>query len=282
LPDRHTSEEYTFEYRLVRMLCCFIFFLMPLSTWGSPAHPELAPITTAILTLCGDCQVLVLGETHQKLESPVLFIDLVTHLIAQGERVLVGLEILADQQDALDAVLVGNRTPEGIAHPIIDSPAFQNMLVELSALSRTHEQLVTIAANDARDHERVRDAAMATHIRTHLASGQLDRTVVLVGNLHTIRKIHWAEDAGSQTPFLAERLVEAGVHITSVMQDLDTACGGLKHPTFYPVRDRNGLAAVRRQVDTIKHHPAMDMRQAADGVVVWQCHAETVDAEAER
>jgi hypothetical protein len=264
------------------MLCCLIFFLLPLRSWGSPAHPELAPITTAILTPCGNCQVLVLGETHQKPESPVLFIDLVTHLIAKGERVLVGLEVSADQQDALDAVMVGNRTPEGIAHPIIDSPAFQNLLVELSALYQTQGAFITIAAIDARDHERVRDAAMARHIRTHLASGPFDRIVVLVGNLHTIRKMHWAEDAGSQTPFLAERLVEAGVQVTSVMQDLDAACGGFRHPTFYPVSDRKGLAAIHRQVDKMKHHPAMDMRQAADGAVVWQCHAETVETGARR
>jgi hypothetical protein len=269
-------------HRLVRMLCCLIFFLLPLRSWGSPAHPELAPVTTDILTLCGDCQVLILGETHQKPESPVLFIDLMTHLIAKGERVLVGLEVSADQQDALDAVLVGNRTPEGIAHPIIDSPAFQNMLVELSMLNRIHGSFITLAAIDALDSERIRDAAMARYIRTHLASGQFDRVVVLVGNLHTIRKMHWTEDAGRKAPFLAERLVDAGVRVTSVMQDLDAACGGLRHPTFYLVSDRKGLAAVRRQVDTIKHHPAMDMRQAADGVVVWQCHAETVDAEAGR
>jgi hypothetical protein len=188
----------------------------------------------------------------------VLFIDLVTQLIAKGERVLVGLEVSADQQDALDAVMVGNRTPEGIAHPIIDSPAFQNLLVELSALYQTQGQFITVAAIDARDHERVRDAAMAKHIRTHFATGPFDRIVVLVGNLHTIRKMHWTEDAGRQALFLAERLVEAGVQVTSVMQDLDAECGGLKHPTFYPVRDRKGLAAVRRQVDKMKHHAGMD------------------------
>ncbi len=267
---------------LIMMLCCLIFFLIPLRSWGSPAHPELAPITTAILTLCGDCQVLMIGETHQKPESPVLFIDLVTQLIAKGERVLVGLEVSAAQQDALDAVLVGKRTPEGLAHPIIDSPSFQKMLVELSVLYRTHGPLITLAAIYARDHERVRDAAMARHIRTRLASGPFDRIVVLVGNLHTIRKMRWTEDAGRKTPFLAERLVDAGVQLTSVMQDLDAECGGLKHPIFYPVSDRKGLEAVRRQVDKMKHDSAMDRWQAADGVVVWQCRKETVEAEAER
>jgi hypothetical protein len=40
--------------------------------------------------------------------------------------------------------------------------------------------------------------------------------------------------------------------------------------------------AVRRQVDKnkMKHHPAMDMGQAMDGVVVWQCGEEAVEAEA--
>jgi hypothetical protein len=32
----------------------------------------------------------------------------------------------------------------------------------------------------------------------------------------------------------------------------------------------------------IKHHPAMDMRQAADGIVVWQCREDTVEVGAGR
>jgi len=267
-----------------------IFRLIPcclLILWLVPASNAQASISTPsaalqVIALCNTCQVLILGETHQKPESPVLFIDLVTQLITKGERVLVGLEVSAAQQDVLDAVMIGQRSPEGITHPIIDSPSFQNLLVELSELYRAHGQFITIAAIDARNRGRVRDAAMTRHIRTHLATGQFDRIVVLVGNLHTIRKVHWAQDAGSKTPFLAERLLEAGVHVTSVMQDLDTACGGLRHPTFYPVSDRKGLEAVRRQLDKMKHHPDMGMRQAADGIVVWQCREETVEAEAGR
>jgi hypothetical protein len=268
---------------ILRLIPCVILILWLLPASNAQAGISTSSVILQVIALCDTCQVLILGETHQKPESPVLFVDLVTHLIAKGERVLVGLEVSADQQDALDAVLEGKRTPEGIAHPIIDSPTFQNLLVELSELYRTHGPFITLAAIDARDHERVRDAAMAKHIRTYLASGQFGRVVVLVGNLHAIRKMHWTEDAGRKTPSLAERLAEAGVQVTSVMQDLDAECGGrLRYPTFYPVRDRKGLAAVRRQVDKMKHHPAMDMRQAADGVVVWQCREETVEAEAGR
>jgi len=267
---------------IFRLIPCFLLILLLLPISNAQAGISTPSVALQVIALCNTCQVLILGETHQKTESPVLFIDLVTQLITKGERVLVGLEVSATQQDVLDAVMTGQRSPEGITHPIIDSPSFQNLLVELSELYCAHGQFITIAAIDARNRGRVRDAAMARHIRTHLATGQFDRIVVLVGNLHTIRKMHWTEDAGSNAPFLAERLVDAGVQVTSVMQDLDTKCGGLKHPTFYTVRDAKGLEAVRRQLGTIKHHPAMDMRQAADSVVVWQCREETVDAEAGR
>jgi hypothetical protein len=201
----------------------------------------------------------------------MLFTDLVTQFIAKGERVLVGLEVSAAQQDALDAVMGGKRAPEGIAHPIIDSPAFQNMLVELSGLNRTHGPFITIAAIDARDHERVRDAAMARNIRNHLASSQFERAVVLVGNLHAIRKMQWAKDAGRKMPYLAERLVDADVKVTSVMQDFNPECGRRKDPTFYSINDSKGLEAVRRQLDVVKHQSGMDMSKVSDGIIIWEC-----------
>jgi hypothetical protein len=115
--------------RLTR--CVFlIFWLCPAS--NVQADVSTTSVSSQILSLCGTCQVLIIGERHQQPESPVLFISLVTQLIAQGECVLVGLEVSAAQQDALDAVMAGTRTPEGITHPIIDSPSFQKLLMDLS------------------------------------------------------------------------------------------------------------------------------------------------------
>ena len=194
-----------------------------------------------------------------------------TQLIAQGEHILVGLEVSAAQQDALDAVMAGKRTPEGIAHPIIDSPSFQKMLSELSELYQTHGPLLTVVAIDALDSEKIRDAAMARNIRHHLASGQFERAVVLVGNLHAIRKMQWAKDAGRKMPYLAERLIDADVKVTSVMQDFDPECSHRKDPTFCSINDRKGLEAVRRQLDAVKHQSGMDMSKVSDGIIIWEC-----------
>jgi hypothetical protein len=81
---------------------------------------------------------------------------------------------------------------------------------------------------------------------------------------------------------LAEQLIRAKLRVTSVMQDLDAICPSPRQPAFFNANDSQGLAALRQSVDVVKHHPAMDMRQAADGAVVWQCRGETVEAEAGR
>ena len=96
---------------ILRLTPCVILILWLLPASNVQAGISTPGTTSQVIALCDTCQVLVLGETHQKPESPVLFIDIVTHLIAKGERVLVGLEVSATQQDALYAVMEGKQTP---------------------------------------------------------------------------------------------------------------------------------------------------------------------------
>ena len=141
--------------------------------------------------------------------------------------------------------------------------------MELAALSHADGALVTVAAIDGLGGEMARDEAMAMHIRRHLTSGDAERVMALVGNLHTIRNIQWAKEAGRQPPYLAERLMHADIAVTSVMQDFGAACDHLRHPVFYTTAHRQGLEAVSRQLDAVNHDPGMDKRQALDGIVVW-------------
>ena len=119
---------------MARFTPCVILILWLFLAPNVHAHHSIASVTLQVIALCGTCQVLILGEIHRKPESPMLFTNLVRRLVRKGKRVLVGLEISVAQQDALDAVMAGTRTPAGMAHPIIDSPYFQNMLIELSWL----------------------------------------------------------------------------------------------------------------------------------------------------
>ena len=235
------------------------------------AERAATDVTSQILSLCDACQALRIGERRQQPESRALFLGLVTRLVKRGERTLVGLDIPAARQDALDAVMAGARSPAGVAHPIIDSPAYQRLLLELSALQRAHGALVTVVAIDDLDNNTPRDEAMARHLRRYLASGEVERVVALTGNLHTIRQMQWAKEAGCQPPYLAERLIHADITVTSIMQDLDTPCQHLRHPVFYGAAHRLGLEAISRQLDVVNHEPRMDKRQASDGIVVWAC-----------
>jgi hypothetical protein len=250
----------------------YVFFMLALAA-NVQAERAATDVASQILSLCGACQVLLIGERHQQPESPPLFLDLVTRLVKRGERTLIGLEIPAARQDALDAMMAGARSPAGIAHPIIDSPAYQRLLLELSALQRDHGALVTVAAIDNFDGDMPRDEAMASHIQRHLAAGDVERVVALVGNLHTIRKMEWAKDAGRQLPYLAERLIDAKITVTSVMQALSAACDQLRHPVLYTTKKPQAFEAVSRQLDVLNHHASMDSRQASDGIVIWACQA---------
>jgi len=237
------------------------------------AERAATDVVSQILSLCGACKVLLIGERHRQPESPALFLDLATRLVKRGERTLIGLEIPAARQDALEAVMAGARSPAGVAHPIIDSPAYQHLLLELSALQRAHGALITVAAIDDLDSDITRDKAMARHLRHYLASRDVERVVALVGNLHTIRKMQWAKEAGRQAPYLAERLIDAKITVTSVMQDFGEACDQPRRPVLYTINKPQGFEAVSRQLDVLNHHASMDKRQASDGMVIWTCRA---------
>ena len=256
------------------MLRCLRYGLLMLAL-ATPvqAEPAIADVASRILSLCGACQALLVGERHQQAESPALFIQLVARLVERGERIVVGLEIPATRQDALDAVVAGARGPAGIAHPIIDSPAFQRLLMDLAGLTQTYSGLVTVAAIDDTESQRPRDEAMAAHIQRHLASGEVARVVALVGNLHTIRMIQWDKDAGRQPPYLAERLLHADIAVTSVMQDFGESCAQPRRPAFYLIEEGPGLEAIGRQLGVLNHHANMDKRRSSDGMVIWTCQS---------
>lgn len=114
------------------------------------ADDSTGPIVSQILSLCGACQLLVPGERHQQPESLSLFFDIVQQLIAQGERVLVGLEILTSQQSVLDAALKNQEIPPQLLHPIIDSRFYRNFLLALSRLQREAPLPIEIIAIDGK------------------------------------------------------------------------------------------------------------------------------------
>lgn len=112
---------------------------------------------------------------------------------------------------------------------------------------------------------------MVRSIKSHLATGNYDRAVVLVGNYHALRKIQWAEKVLHKTPFMAEQLALSGIQVTNVLQKMDIPCDHQRQPHFSSLEDQEGLSVAYNLVQHLNIAPKMDVRAAIDAVVVWRC-----------
>jgi hypothetical protein len=240
----------------------------------APAHPlfRLSQLQTE-LPPAG--RVVIVGERHRHPSSHQLFLDFVRDTATRGERVLVGLEIPSDRQAALDTVLRGERSPEGLAHPIIDCPSYRALLVGLGELVRARGAQVEVRALDAPiDGCGTRDAAMAASVLTAVRSGAFDWVAVLAGNLHALKEVPWAPAAVRAGPRMARLLADAGVPVLSLLQAFEGegACG--EQASFYPAGEpvaALNVLALWAGLNTQPASPGVADR-AADGVILWRCN----------
>lgn len=157
--------------------------------------------------------VWVIGERHRVAAGHELFEALVADALHVGERVLVGLEIPADRQAALEEALAGQRGAPAPA--VIDSPSYQNLLTRLGELSQTYPGRLTVRAIDTpHGGGQNRDRHMAEMLHRWHADGQ--RVMALVGNLHALKAPLGLEGRGGLR--LAARLQAAGLEVASLLQ----------------------------------------------------------------
>lgn len=224
------------------------------------------PPVAALRTLLQHSPVLILGETHHQPDSARLVAETVAAALQAGECLTVALEIPADQQSALDAGLRGEQPLSAIAiHPIIDHPAYRDLLRRFRAL-RQAGLCLTVRAIDAPPNARgARDAWMADAVQRLAGSGPV---LVVVGNFHALKRVRWVD--GRDDPFLAERLLRRGVPVLSVLQAWEADCAQ-RTGRFLPVRQPRAVAALRALVSSMALQPHHDLTVAADAVVVWEC-----------
>lgn len=246
------------------LILLLVFLHCPIAYEDNPYKS----VSTQILSLCGSCAVLILGERHQQPESLILFLDMAQQLIDRGEQILVGLEIPTVQQHALDTIIQKQEILPGLVPPFLDSPFYWGLLLALAELWQRASSRMAVVAIDGKTD---RDNIMATQITSHLATGKFDRAIVLVGNYHALRKIQWAEQVMQQTPFMAEQLVSAGIQVTSVLQAMENSCEHHRQPLFSALTEQKGIDVANRLVSRLNIVPEMDVRTAIDGVVVWRC-----------
>ncbi len=135
-------------YALTRQI---ILSLMLFAVTALPAHATTNAVVTDLLSLCGTCEVLILGERHNQPESFALFLDLINAFADRGERVLVGLEVFTSKQAAMESMMRGEHPEGGLGLATMNAPHYQQMVEALGELDRQTPSHLTVLAIDGGD-----------------------------------------------------------------------------------------------------------------------------------
>ena len=200
---------------------------------GRPIPPAVAPACTSAIEGADQLQspIVILGETHGTSETPALFADLVCSAATrhQGETVLVGLELPASIQPAIDLLLDGPDKEAG-ARAVLehsfwhretqDGRSSQAMLALLERL-RTYGEggmRLAVRAIDP-DSAQNRDAVMAANLSESIGTIRPAQTLVLVGDMHSrvVKGYPWApaDDYSPLARVLRDKDPDVlGLHVT--------------------------------------------------------------------
>jgi hypothetical protein len=244
-----------------------LIFLLGLVPYGSAIGKDagILPVTE-LATLIADYPITVLGERHRRPESTQLVADLVDKFTGAGGCLAVALEIPSNQQPALDAAMTGKSPVADVfIHPIIDHPAFREMLEGFHNLSQAGRCLSVEAVDVPPGVAISRDHWMTDKI-AELAKDQ--RVLTLMGNLHAIKRVQW--ESGIDDPFLAEHLERRGLQVLSVMQNWDEGCEQ-RTGRWLTIDHPRAAAAVRKTMSLAAVHQPETLEAVANGAVIWEC-----------
>jgi hypothetical protein len=107
---------------------------------------------------------------------------------------------------------------------------------------------------------------MLSNILVAIDSGQYDRLVILVGNIHGIKHIVWAPEVSNNPQYLAGRLIQEGVKVFTVIQYWGEET---EQPRLISTTTPQGVALAMKVIDPVNHGAKMTGGDGADAVVVW-------------
>lgn len=212
---------------------------------AAPAAGSLAPASDSTSTLSGldlllkavgGHRLVLLGEIHGTRETPALVGELVDKVSAGGNKAILGLEIVAQDQAGVDrylhsagrpldrAALLSGSHWRDPAHDGRDSAAMFDLIESVRSLGEQGRdiEIVFFDPGDVDD----RDRGMADNLRAAIARARQARVLVLTGNVHAMTAAPPWEmfDGGKRIdpPMTAGRLL-ADLHPFSI--DIEAAAG---------------------------------------------------------
>ncbi len=169
----------------------------PKSVWAIKAHARHSDFhkdpQSYLLQKISSHDIVFLGTTHKR-EAILKFVSgLIPRLHNTGTTHL-GLEICSDQQGKIDSFLqTGNGLDEIKIHPLIDCTEYRALFMKIRSLDKGKRP--TVVALDLPKSmyqgETNRDEWMAHSIARIFHRNPNAKVLIVVGNLHVLKKIEW-------------------------------------------------------------------------------------------
>jgi len=174
--------------------------LLPLTSVAGNIIPILNSLQSNSIT--------IIGETHKHPEFLILFQSLISNHLKRNRCLTIGLEIASNQQPIIDEIKQGRAVVSDIKiPPMIDHPAFRKMINDLVKLQINNECLKIIAIDAGDDINLRRDEWMAINLENQIGVAPV---LVLLGNLHSLKRVDWDLSMPKGSPFVAEIISSQG------------------------------------------------------------------------
>ena len=183
---------------------------MSSSTGERTAEPSRDPPNTSgdvsnaseaaqlLVEAMGGKQLVLLGELHGTRETPYLVGQVIQHLVAQGETLVLALEIARQEQADVDryldssgdaqarAQLLSARHWQDASHDGRDSQSMLQLIERVRVMRKAHAPVQLVLVDDLEGFRSGgnRDELMARHLRAAIARNPGARMLYLAGNLH--------------------------------------------------------------------------------------------------
>lgn len=213
--------------------------------------------------------ITIIGETHKRTESIQFFRALVSDYVQQNRCLTIALEIASSQQRIIDRIKQGRG---GVADieiaPMIDHQPFRALIDELIEIRKRGICLELVAIDAGFEVGIRRDEWMARKLAEQVNQTPL---LVLLGSLHTLKKVNWNLYAAKGSPYVAELMTSRGHKIRTYPQIwTDRNCNARNRMISADQPEATKLLN-SKLITLLNAVEKKNASEAIDGIILWEC-----------
>jgi uncharacterized iron-regulated protein len=209
--------------------------------------------------------ITIIGESQQLPESIQFFQGIISSYLQQGKCLAVALEIPGSQQAFLDQ---GRATKSNIQlTTMIDHSPYRSLINDLGRMKRSGYCLKLIAI-DGTGLNVNQDKWMAERLAKQISQTPV---LVLLGNLHTLKKIGWNSSMGKAFPYVGEILVSQGYRVKTYPQIWHEKTCHTQNRLISSHEQKTVSLLNRSLISLLNAATYEAVDDVIDGVILWEC-----------